>query len=194
MMKIEFNKKLFNELIDVYYDQLKGGRADNHVPHDYDEEQLYNGIVIEFEHTKDPMIAMEIAMDHLAESPNYYIELEKMEDNLFEATLSFRHQTIMGILSMVRSMTEMHKKAIQKYIGELSKLNLDRFDDATLMRVKEIAKEYRKIEAKNPEKRYSQRDIDTAYKSEQEEHDKNNKQLASDMDIWKKLGYISDDD
>lgn len=40
----------------------------------------------------------------------------------------------------------------------------------------------------------SQRDIDAVYKSEQEEHDKNNKKLASDMDIWKKLGYISDDD
>jgi hypothetical protein len=33
------------------------------------------------EHTNDPKIALEIAMDHLMENPNYYDYLEQMEDS-----------------------------------------------------------------------------------------------------------------
>jgi hypothetical protein len=38
------------------------------------------GIQVEFEHTDDFSIAKFIAKDHLAEIPDYYIRLKKMED------------------------------------------------------------------------------------------------------------------
>lgn len=41
--------------------------------------QLRKGIKVEMEHTTDPKIAKEIAMDHLWEDPNYYTKLNKME-------------------------------------------------------------------------------------------------------------------
>ena len=48
------------------------------------EEQLKAGIKIEMGHTSDPKEAEKIAKDHLAEFPNYYTELVKMEDKLKE--------------------------------------------------------------------------------------------------------------
>jgi len=63
-------------------DFLKGGLADKSRVSDFDPEQLKRGIKVEMEHTKDPKIAREIAMDHLKEYPNYYAELGKMEHKL----------------------------------------------------------------------------------------------------------------
>ncbi|MFA5801201.1 MAG: DUF5661 family protein [Thermoleophilia bacterium] len=48
-------------------------------PKDFDEAALSQGIRVEMEHTDDPKIAIEIAMDHLAERPDYYDRLEEME-------------------------------------------------------------------------------------------------------------------
>lgn len=42
--------------------------------------QLMKGIKIESEHTSDPKIAKEIALDHLGEDLYYYKKLEKIED------------------------------------------------------------------------------------------------------------------
>jgi hypothetical protein len=47
-------------------------------------KQLQTGRFIEMEHTNDPEKAKEIALDHLYESPDYYIELAKMEQKLEE--------------------------------------------------------------------------------------------------------------
>lgn len=52
-------------------------RSDGMSPNDFDQEQLYNGTQHEKEHTDDVKEAQRIAMDHLAEDPNYYINLEK---------------------------------------------------------------------------------------------------------------------
>lgn len=41
--------------------------------------QLEQGIEIEYEHTEDRQLAKEIALDHLAELPDYYSRLKKME-------------------------------------------------------------------------------------------------------------------
>jgi len=41
--------------------------------------QLKKGIEVEQEHVHDDKIAKEIALDHLAELPDYYDRLEKME-------------------------------------------------------------------------------------------------------------------
>ena len=56
-------------------DRLPGGRADGMSPKDFDPKQLAAGIGVEVEHTNDIAMAMEIAMDHLAEDPSYYTKL-----------------------------------------------------------------------------------------------------------------------
>jgi hypothetical protein len=45
----------------------------------YDQEQIKMGIKVEHEHTIDNRIAERIAKDHLAEFPDYYTRLDKME-------------------------------------------------------------------------------------------------------------------
>lgn len=42
-------------------------------------DQLRKGIQVEMEHTSEMMVAMEIAMDHLTENPDYYDKLKKIE-------------------------------------------------------------------------------------------------------------------
>ena len=49
-------------------------------------EQLRKGIKVEMEHTSEMIVALEIAMDHLAEDPTYYDKLKKIETK--EATTS----------------------------------------------------------------------------------------------------------
>jgi len=60
-------------------DQIPGGIADQKRPEDFDPKALEKGIQVEMEHTNDRAIAQEIAMDHLAEDPEYYEKLEVME-------------------------------------------------------------------------------------------------------------------
>jgi len=48
----------------------------------FNKKQLAIGTKIELEHTCDIKQAEQIAMDHLAESPDYYRELIKMERKL----------------------------------------------------------------------------------------------------------------
>ena len=71
--------------------KIRGGLSDNMTvkeiagKHNVDiakiKTQLSKGIVVEMEHTSDPKKAVEIALDHLVESPIYYDELEKVESN-----------------------------------------------------------------------------------------------------------------
>ena len=44
---------------------------------DFDPEQLKEGTAVEMEHTDDEKIARKIAMDHLAENPEYYQKLKQ---------------------------------------------------------------------------------------------------------------------
>jgi uncharacterized protein DUF5661 len=60
-------------------DRLRGGRADALSPEQFDPFELARGMLHEREHTSDPVVAREIAMDHLAEDPSYYSRLEAME-------------------------------------------------------------------------------------------------------------------
>lgn len=57
---------------------LRGGVGDNYDPEDFDSEDLDEGTDVEFEHTDDPEIAQEIAIDHLTEDRDYYRKLKKM--------------------------------------------------------------------------------------------------------------------
>jgi hypothetical protein len=68
---------------------IKGGKADRLSLEDIArkhsvfigtiQKQLEIGIKVEHEHATDPKKAREIAMDHLAEFPDYYTRLNKME-------------------------------------------------------------------------------------------------------------------
>jgi hypothetical protein len=49
--------------------KLPGGVGDNTQTSQVDANQLSLGVQIEMEHTNDPDIAKEIAMDHLKEDP-----------------------------------------------------------------------------------------------------------------------------
>jgi hypothetical protein len=48
---------------------------------DVNPDELAMGVEIEKEHTDDPEIAKRIALDHLAEIPDYYTRLKKMEED-----------------------------------------------------------------------------------------------------------------
>lgn len=74
-------------------DKVRGGLADGKTieqiarRHSVDVEdvraQLKLGEKTEREHTSDPDLASEIAMDHLWEDPRYYDKLKKVEESSF---------------------------------------------------------------------------------------------------------------
>lgn len=65
---------------------LSGGRSAGMVPSDFDVEQLVMGVAHEMEHTSDYKTALRIAMDHLAEFPEYYTHLDAMEAGMEAVT------------------------------------------------------------------------------------------------------------
>lgn len=69
-------KKLFRQ------NPLKGGKGDRLRYSDVNPRQLQMGLDVEKEHSKDPAIAMDAVKDHMAEFPNYYTALKKMEKKL----------------------------------------------------------------------------------------------------------------
>lgn len=48
-------------------------------PRDFKSKDLYQGAMVEVEHTSDSRLAIEIAMDHLTEDPHYYAKLAQVE-------------------------------------------------------------------------------------------------------------------
>ena len=71
--------KLAEEFAKKLADKIPGGLADRMSPEDFDQKALREGIEEEMEHTSDPEIAKEIAMDHLMEDPDYYRKLKTIE-------------------------------------------------------------------------------------------------------------------
>jgi hypothetical protein len=61
-----------------WHDHIAGGLADKRSPVDFPREDLIKGMVVEMEHTSDPSVACEIAMDHLTEDPHYYDHKQDM--------------------------------------------------------------------------------------------------------------------
>jgi len=86
------NKIKKSETEEIMENKLVGGRADNETIKDiakkfrvtvkYLKQQLKKGMKVESEHTDDKEKQKEIASDHLAEFPNYYEELEGVEEKL----------------------------------------------------------------------------------------------------------------
>lgn len=106
----QYSAPLFTKEETKESDKLKGGLADTSVmfdiakKHAHDKsvkkqsperiakmlnhltQQLIKGLKVEMEHTEDIDAAKEIAMDHLAEDPNYYTKLRRIEEAKVEAT------------------------------------------------------------------------------------------------------------
>lgn len=75
---------------------LAGGEAEKKDINEFDvcPYQLAMGVAVELEHTQDPEVAKEIALDHLAEIPDYYSRLSAMEneakgDNTMEKVMRY---------------------------------------------------------------------------------------------------------
>ena len=60
-------------------------RTEGKKPSEVDPKELAVGIKIEREHSDNPKVQKEIAMDHLTEHPKYYTGLVKMEKELTKA-------------------------------------------------------------------------------------------------------------
>ena len=72
-------KQSFLKLLDNWYvDSTEGGKGDNKKPSDFDVKQVLMGMSVEMEHTDDPMKALEICLDHLAEDEIYYTKLKEI--------------------------------------------------------------------------------------------------------------------
>lgn len=72
-------KELEEEIYSILSDFFAYGKY-NEISLDHvSKEELKKGIKIEMEHTRCPMIARRIALDHLSEMNDYYTKLEKME-------------------------------------------------------------------------------------------------------------------
>jgi len=74
-----------------FSDQLTGGAADDMSDADFDPAALDEGAEHEMEHTDDENIAREIARGHLAEDPEYYYKLRRIEGPSVKAS-PFRHR------------------------------------------------------------------------------------------------------
>lgn len=70
--------------IDGRPNPLVGGKGDDIDPSDVDPEQLALGVRHEMEHTEEPLEALDIALDHLAEDPRYYDHLRAIEEPTLE--------------------------------------------------------------------------------------------------------------
>jgi hypothetical protein len=75
-------------------DKIPGGLSDKADPKDFDAKQLTKGTKVEMEHTDDPAIAKEIAMDHLSEDKDYYKKLEKMEKSASNKVVERYQKTV----------------------------------------------------------------------------------------------------
>jgi len=67
--------KFVQESLNEYVKHLQGGKGDDLNAEDVDQDQLKIGVATEMEHTTDEEISQEIALDHLAEVPDYYTKL-----------------------------------------------------------------------------------------------------------------------
>jgi hypothetical protein len=85
-MMADYQNSLYEESdtpnLDNFEDQIDGGLAAEKKPHEFDKEQLKRGLKVEMEHTNDPLVALEIAMDHIMEDPTYYGSNQEVADDM----------------------------------------------------------------------------------------------------------------
>jgi len=83
-------------------DLLRGGKADGKPDSDFSRNSLIAGAKVEREHTNNPAVAKEITKDHLAEFPNYYPALDKMEKKLKSASAELVKRAVNAARMMLR--------------------------------------------------------------------------------------------
>ena len=67
------------KLANLVHDILPGGKADAMKDSQFNKKKLKDGKNHEMEHTTNPAIAKELSKDHMAEDPNYYKKLNKVD-------------------------------------------------------------------------------------------------------------------
>jgi hypothetical protein len=53
-------------------EMIAGGKGEGKSPLEFTPDQILKGMRVEMEHTDDPMVSLEITLDHLTEDPEYY--------------------------------------------------------------------------------------------------------------------------
>jgi len=94
-------------------DMIPGGLGDDKSPMEFDPEQVKLGIGVEMEHSENPMLAMEIVLDHLTEDPQYY----SVKDDP-EASAQFNASTEAGEKMDDKDMTDMLLGYQPKNVGD----------------------------------------------------------------------------
>jgi hypothetical protein len=95
--------------------RIPGGRANGMLPGEFDPAQLAIGTSVEMEHTRDVRLAREIAMDHLAEDPNYYRKLALV--HLDGAQLGGFREDFIGTVGVI-----MGKEKATKFLDDFEAL------------------------------------------------------------------------
>jgi len=95
-------------------ERVPGGLAEGKKPEDFDAKALAKGQDVEMEHTDDPNVAREIAMDHLTEDPDYYEKLETIE----------KHASQLADRFLRKAMTESNPedRLAQRYLAKKAAL------------------------------------------------------------------------
>ena len=86
MNKTDRVKFLILKLANIFLNKfLSAGLAykEGITRNDVDPKELEMGIGVEYEHTISKFISKRIALDHLAEIPDYYTRLKRMEEEAF---------------------------------------------------------------------------------------------------------------
>jgi len=113
---------------------LEGGRAKKKsvTESDVNSGELSKGTEVETEHTPDRTTSKRIALDHLAEIPDYYTRLKKMEDT---ATSSAKKTAADLVAQIGLRLYAQEKQAVSsegttraiRYVGDLGEEGLDQY-------------------------------------------------------------------
>lgn len=84
------------------------------------EAELKRGIAVEREHTTDDAVAREIALDHLAERPDYYTRLKKVEESTLPTFKAFLRENERVTLDSVTvdNVTEVIPPGLETWVRE----------------------------------------------------------------------------
>ncbi len=92
-------------------------------PSEVDPKELAMGIKVEREHSDNPKVQKQIAMDHLTEHPMYYSGLKIMED--FLSKLESLKKTAGRIVNLTKQNTQVRKEVLANAARDLQESRMD---------------------------------------------------------------------
>jgi len=112
-------------------------------PLDVDRRELLKGMYIEKKHTDDPMVAMQIALDHLAEHDHYYSEVlidhEELEaSGLMDTIIS----SLIPVIVDKTWSTDTKASGIPKYNEQEYEHDLKKLEQITFEEGRKISKSH----------------------------------------------------